>query len=232
MAFARTKFSTITPSDSRTLLPESIIFFVGLFILIFTIYVFAKKLKRQWFYLYIATSITLVVLMFNTDFVQSMIDSIIETSFSNSLNFVLTGRLELWEHAIQTFRQYPVFGGGWNTELFILGPHENRITIYHSTIFQVLATGGAFGMLVLGFNLFLTFKIFVKSKNKLITTPLLITYILTQVHGLMDNTQYMLVYTLIAIFIITTIEKGLPEEQPQAVLQPTLFQQPISKQAA
>lgn len=175
------------------------------FVLIILGYILFSKNKHLYFNLLISLIIASVIIYVQFDFIKTFLELVFD-NLDDSPEGLLTGRVTLWKHAIETFKTYPVFGSGWHTPLNILNPGENRITIFHSTFFQVLATGGIFGMLVLGFHLFVVYKLFRNIRSKTILWPILVTYVLTQIHGLIDNTQYMVFYTISTLTIFLMIQ--------------------------
>ncbi|CCV64761.1 O-antigen ligase-related family protein [Alteracholeplasma palmae J233] len=154
--------------------------------------------------LYITLGSIAIFLGIFYNFTYEVIESFI-ASLKGGTNQMLTGRLDLYELAIEAFKKYPIFGSGWGD----LQPEwlggGTRIIVYHSTFFHALAIGGIFGILVLGYQLYATFKFLLKP-TYLAKFVILITYIVTQVHGLFDNTQYMVNYTLSTIIIFSILE--------------------------
>ena len=127
------------------------------------------------------------------------------TSLDGNLNGMLTGRITLYKEAIRIFKLYPVFGSGWGDLDTLVGATSNRIIVYHSTIFHVLATGGIAGMIILGYHWFKTAKLFTK-RFDYAKLAILITFVICQLHGLVDNTQYMLAFTVSTIIIFSVLE--------------------------
>src|SRR5690606_3986562 len=136
-------------------------------------------------------AILLVVVIF--PIVEYLWNEFIETLKNQDLNKILTGLLDLWiDHELRAwylFKQYPIFGYGWNTPRWILYS-QNRITIYHSTIFQVLATAGIVGLIILLYQWVMIGKLFYNKRKSFGIFGFILVYIITQLHGLIDNTQY------------------------------------------
>ena len=171
------------------------------------IYIFLKKNLKAIKVFLVILIIGCIVIIANINLLIELINGI-NLSAGSDLSFMLTGRIRLWENAIYLFSRYPIFGSGWYTPLFVLYPDQNRITIYHSTFFHVLATGGVFGLLVLCYFFYKAITLFKRVKPFNIVWPFIIVYILTQAHGLIDNTQYMLIYTLITLVVMSFFEKN------------------------
>ncbi|MBN3489952.1 O-antigen ligase family protein [Acholeplasma equirhinis] len=174
---------------------------ISLLSIIIALYTVFKHDKRQLKNLSIAIILVLILIWLLAPVVKD-----VWNAFFNSLDFdnpdtMLTGRITLWiDHensAWNEFLRYPFFGRGWLTTEFWLIPTDNRITMYHSTFFHVLATGGIFGILVLIYHFFEIGKLFKKNFKNIAVSAFFISYLLTQLHGLIDNTQYMFMYSII-----------------------------------
>jgi O-antigen ligase len=117
-----------------------------------------------------------------------------------------SSRITLYKHALEIFKDYPLFGGGWEAMTDIGNP--DRIQVFHSTIFHTLAVMGSFGLIALGYYFFISFK-YLLSNRTLIKTLMFVGILISQIHGLYDNTMFMLIYTLATIFIFVLLENEL-----------------------
>lgn len=181
------------------------------------IYAIFKRDKRQIINLGIITALVGIILLLNIPIVTQMIEDY-KSSVDEGPESFLSGRLQLWwdhpQSAVGLFQQYPVFGYGWDTPLFILAPGQNRSTIYHSTFFQVLATGGVFGVAVLVFH-FVQIGLLIKRKPMDVGKyAILFTYAVTQAHGMVDNTQWMVHYTVMTLVMFSVMDVAYPVEKP------------------
>lgn len=127
------------------------------------------------------------------------------SSLDGDLNGMLTGRITIYKEAIRIFMKYPIFGSGWGDLDTLVSGQNVRIIVYHSTFFHVLATGGIFGILILGYHFFQISTIF-RKRFDFAKLAILITYLITQFHGLVDNTQYMLAFTISTSIIFSVLE--------------------------
>lgn len=115
-----------------------------------------------------------------------------------------SGRITLYKNAWETFKQYPYFGAGWTYKL--QEGNTNRIQIYHSTIFHTLAISGIAGAVAVAFFVIIAFIILLKKMN-LKVAFLGLTWVVTMLHGLVDNTVHMIIFTLLTIFMFTAIQR-------------------------
>lgn len=115
-----------------------------------------------------------------------------------------SSRITLYKQAFKIFEQFPYFGAGWTYQLDM--GNSNRIQIYHSTIFHTLAISGLVGAFSVAVFIISQCVLIVKK----ITIPIFIigfAWSITALHGLFDNTVHMIIYTLLTIFVFTTIER-------------------------
>ena len=124
-------------------------------------------------------------------------------SFSEDLNAFSSGRIAIYKLGLDVFRDYPLFGGGW-ISLQVLRP-GSRLFMYHSTIIQTLATMGLFGLVALLVHYFQVFK-YVFEDMSLEKKLFLIGYLASQVHGLIDNVQYAVPYSVLIVIFFAVWE--------------------------
>lgn len=152
----------------------------------------------------------LIMIFIFSPIINEIIDKFFNSFYLDDPNKTLTGRIKLWwdheDSAWNTFLKYPVFGSGWHTKPFILNPSQNRVTIYHSTFFHVLATGGILGIILLGYHWIKVFQIFKKNFHLKISLILLLGLVITQFHGLFDNTQYMIHFSIYTYIMFAVLE--------------------------
>jgi O-antigen ligase len=179
------------------------------------IYAIFKRNKRQLLNLIITVFIGSIVVYIFYPTIEQIWTSFIETINFDDPDSMLTGRITLWfnheNSAWVSFLKNPVVGTGWYNQLWILGEQQNRITIYHSTIFQVLATTGLFGFFVLIYQFVCIGRLFVKNIRFKAVSAFMLTYLLSQIHGLVDNTQYMVHFSIIT-YIVFAVFDNLGDE--------------------
>lgn len=121
----------------------------------------------------------------------------------DDLDSFTSNRLTLYRHALDIYKQFPVFGGGWEAMVDIGNP--DRIQVFHSTLFHTLAVMGTFGLLGLVYYMVQTFK-YLFTHRSISKSLLLIGILVSQIHGLIDNTMYMIIYTLATLMIFSMLE--------------------------
>ena len=77
--------------------------------------------------------------------------------------------------------------------------------MYHSTLIQALAAMGIFGLIALFIHYFQILK-FVFKHATLEKYLLLIGYFASQVHGLIDNVQYAVPYSVLIVLFLAVFE--------------------------
>lgn len=131
--------------------------------------------------------------------------------FALGLDGFTSYRLFIYDQAWHIFLEYPIFGAGWLsiTRVFeawleTFGAHH-RIFMYHSTLFQALAAMGLFGLfaLIVHYKQILTFF---SSHVTLEKNLFIIGYLATQIHGLIENVQYSVPYSVLIVIILSIFE--------------------------
>ncbi len=126
-------------------------------------------------------------------------------SFGEDLNDFSSNRIEIYKQGLTVFKAHPLFGGGW-LSLQQLNPGTN-LFMYHSTIIQALATMGLFGLAALGVHFFQVGTFFFKQIT-LEKSLFMIGYAAAQIHGLIDNVQYAVSFSLLIVIIFVLWENS------------------------
>ncbi|TVP86223.1 MAG: O-antigen ligase domain-containing protein [Acholeplasmataceae bacterium] len=124
-------------------------------------------------------------------------------SFGDDLNAFSSGRIAIYKLGLDVFREYPLFGGGW-LSLQLLRPGA-RLFAYHSSVIQALAAMGLFGLVALLVHYFQVFS-YMFEKVSLEKSLFLIGYVASQVHGLIDNVQFDLPYSVLIVIFFAVWE--------------------------
>lgn len=144
-----------------------------------------------------------VFLILYENFIQGGLDDL--DSFSS-------GRIKLYKQAVEIFKEYPLFGAGWTT---FEADNIDRLQVFHSTIFHTLAISGLFGLIAV---FVFTIACFVSLLKKLTLNVLIlgVPWTMTMLHGLIDNTIHMVIFTFLTILIFTAVQtsdKTLKKEE-------------------
>jgi O-antigen ligase len=126
-------------------------------------------------------------------------------SLGDDINDFSTGRIAIYQQGLEVFKAHPLFGGGW-LSLQQLNP-GTRLFMYHSTPVQSLATMGLFGFAALLVHYFQVATFFFK-KITLEKSLFIIGYLASQIHGLIDNVQYAVPYSLIMVIFFAIWENS------------------------
>lgn len=135
-----------------------------------------------------------LAVIFYNNFIQGQIDDL--DAFSS-------GRIKLYKDALRVFKEYPLFGAGW-TYAFEEG-NVDRIQIYHSTIFQTLAISGIAGIIAVFAFTVACFSALLK-KSKFSVLVLGVPWTAAMIHGLIDNTIHMVIFTALTIVMFSAIQ--------------------------
>lgn len=122
-------------------------------------------------------------------------------SIGNDLNDFSSGRLAIYQQGFQIFKQYPLFGGGW----IAIKSYYPELFMFHDTFVQVLATTGLFGLFAVGVQYFQIGTLMFK-KITLEKSLFLIGFVATQIHGLVENVQFAIPYSIIIVLILSIFE--------------------------
>jgi O-antigen ligase len=126
-------------------------------------------------------------------------------SFGEDLNDFSSNRLAIYRQGLEVFKAHPLFGGGW-LSLQQLNP-GSRLFMYHSTPIQSLATMGLFGLAALFIHYAQVVLFFFKNIT-LEKSLFIIGYFASQIHGLIDNVQYAVPYSLIMVIFFAIWENS------------------------
>ncbi|MDO9629856.1 MAG: O-antigen ligase family protein [Acholeplasmataceae bacterium] len=118
-------------------------------------------------------------------------------------NAFTSNRIYFYTEGIKIFLRYPIFGGGWlSIQSF---PFDGRLFMYHSTIIQALATMGLFGLGALIIHFIQVFK-YMFNEVSVEKYLFLIGFIASQLHGLVDNVQYSIPFSVFIVVILAIFE--------------------------
>lgn len=188
-------------------------------LLIFYVLIIAKGTKEQFI---IATSLAILALipMVVDRRIPLLLYRLFRQGGIKDFDTFSSFRLTLYKNAFEIFKKYPYFGAGWTYALDM--GNSNRVQVYHSTIFHTIAVAGLFGVVAVMVLIVSQLAIIVKKLNLYVAIAA-IAWLTTFFHGLMDNTIHMLIYTILTIFLFTSIEREDAVVEQECVLEPFPF---------
>lgn len=145
--------------------------------------------------------------------------------FFADTGFADRGRFSLWEQMLQCFASYPVFGAGFSVLYQINNHAQNSMNLYtalaHNTVFQMIGSTGAVGVLAYVFHRFTTVRVFVKrySESRMFVGLTILAFVLL---ALLDQIfffpQFVILYAiLLAVADIDYVNSSAKNEQTEQV---------------
>jgi O-antigen ligase len=125
------------------------------------------------------------------------------SSLNGGFNTFTSFRIEIYLEGLKIFMMYPLFGGGWLSINWF--EFDGRLFMFHSTIIHVLATMGLFGLGALILHYKEVLGVFIRNitlEKKL----LLAGYGAVQIHGLVENVQFSVQFSVLVVLIFSIIE--------------------------
>jgi len=139
----------------------------------------------------------------------NFINSIKEEVFYQGIG--INGRDLIWKPGIETWLESPrniIFGGGIISrieERSVYNQIQNTFLVYHSTILEVLVSGGIIGAIGLFIHLFEKYRMLLKKENAFLFI-FIIGYIMVDLYGLIDNTYGMYYYMVPLCLVMSAIK--------------------------
>ena len=171
---------------------------IGLFIV-----VLIRGKTRHYIHAFILFVLVLAIAYFSQDVLIDIYENFIASLKGETINNISSSRIYIYDQGLKVFKSSPLFGKGW-LSISTIKPGA-RLFMYHSTIIQVLAAMGLFGLVSLLVHYFQIFNIFYDHFT-LEKQLIFIGYIASQLHGLVDNVQFAVPYSLIIVMIFPIIE--------------------------
>lgn len=176
------------------------------------IYLMVKLKKNKPFMVFSYTCVTAAI-VFAVLGVTLLKDSLFAWVFDRG--FSGSGRVDLYEIALEMFAKYPILGTG----LFASGPalgFETPMYMYHSLFFQTLACGGIIGFAVVVYYYVGKFQIMCKGFNSFKYFGLL-TVLAFEAYAMIDMVGLVASMVLIGLMPLIIMELE-PQERPKNLL--------------
>lgn len=121
------------------------------------------------------------------------------------------GRFAMWEYAMNAFFKNPIIGNGLFSVDVIGNVDPKRLSVVHNFVVQCLFSFGIVGLLAMLFFIYELIRAFFR--NGITTFKWFFALIVLSgvIHGLLDNTFYMGVYTTIFVCIVSVMEHEVKE---------------------
>ena len=183
------------------------IFGIVLVLLLFIWTLITSKKRISIFVLMLmAVGLVLLYVHLNYGFIE-FFEKVKNTIFESGLNS--SSRFELFEAATDIWKTNfltVTFGNGWVAEYaYERFPSMNVYVVYHSTFFQMLATLGVVGVIMLLFHFYEKYKQLFKF-NLSICVCMFVGYFMVDLYGMIDNTYGMYYYMLPLAMIMASID--------------------------
>ncbi len=185
--------------------------FFGMEVILLLAYLVAySKIKRR-----------TIIILSTTFFFVLITGVILLEHFTNMLSTVFEqglaseGRMNLysdafyiWTEDVQNF----IFGSGLITKI----DHNGNFIVYHSTLFETLVAGGLVLACSLIYHLYEKYRRLFNFKNTLFIC-ILISFIVVDLYGLIDNTYYMYYYMIPLVMVLAMVDQEVAFINKQVV---------------
>lgn len=173
----------------------------------FCIILLSHGSKSHYFYISIMT-IFLVVSAYLSKNISIIIIKEFIGSFENGIvGDFYSSRLWIYKKGFDIFKISPFFGRGWIAIDTLSEDYYGRLFMFHSTLIQVLATMGIFGLGTLIFHYYQIIKMFMNQWSLEIKL-VLVSYIAVQIHGLIDNVQFSVPFSILIAVLFPLLENS------------------------
>lgn len=175
---------------------------LGCAVLIYAVYLYKTNKKKNAIIiisLFLVFLTGLVTIAFSTGLVRDVFNNG-KNPFDSSARFE-----ELYPQAWDLFTKNPrnfIFGHGMITYF----DYQDRVVVFHSTFFETIATMGILGLLVLCLHFYQKYKIVLKNFD-LLAAFILLSYISTDLYGMLDNTYHMYYYMIFLCVFMASYER-------------------------
>ena len=197
-----------------------IMLLVELFIIALVI-TYKSKYRKIYFRLLISI-ISLLILGFIAslfiDPIRNKIFGVYNKIFDNGLNG--NGRLELYDDAMHLVKTNPftfIFGAGITADIRdTLAAQYSTVNtgmqVFHSTYYETIVIGGFLGVVALLFHIKQKYNNPLYINDDKFYSCLLISYIILDVYGLIDNTYYMYYYMIPLMIVFSVVDFNKTEK--------------------
>lgn len=151
--------------------------------------------------------IILLVVLYGSSFVD-----IITRMISRGLDD--SGRFSIYQSAIDTFKEFPIFGAGWDYRLGEMAGDGYSPYWYHSTPLQIMANMGVVGLIFFSYFSYWRYRSALFTKNfKVAKLTIAAGMLLFELYGLIDVNYFGPTFFITMVIMSFAIEKSLDENQ-------------------
>ena len=152
---------------------------VGLIIMVIcSVWAVCRKKNRKTAIITVVTALIVLVALFIILYYAGVLEHIFAyhiNKINNGLEFdkISSGRGTIWKRYFNYFLEYPIFGGGFNVDMPAYNgydPNNGIFNVYsffaHNTIFQIIGSCGAVGLIAYIYHTLTTIGIFLRKPNE------------------------------------------------------------------
>ncbi|MDE5867593.1 MAG: O-antigen ligase family protein [Anaeroplasmataceae bacterium] len=172
-----------------------------------------KKLYQNLFFGF--GLLVLFIMLIGKDYVIKLIDNILKYVFDNALQS--NGRIGLYKEAYHFWGlkpHYKLFGPGITIHLYELSSAlglQLMPSVYHSTFFETLITGGIFGIAIILIHFYQKYRNLYRC-DKFLFLVLGIGFLCIDAYGMIDNTYHMYYFMIPLAITMATIDASLKSD--------------------
>lgn len=151
------------------------------------------------------------IIAYYGEFMSGVIDNIIGRGLDSS------GRVDwLYPEAVEAFKQWPIFGAGWDYRLGELASSFYTPYWYHSTALQILATMGIVGVITFVFFYFWRYRTLLAHRKNPAFVALLAALFLFDAYGMVDTNFFGPTFFIMLLCISFVADVTLSEDKCRA----------------
>ncbi|MBQ3754713.1 MAG: O-antigen ligase family protein, partial [Clostridia bacterium] len=145
------------------------------------------------------------------DHVSEVLSTMLDKGFDSS------GRTELlYPVAIDTFKQHPIFGAGWDFKLGEIDGNSYSPYWHHSTALQILADMGIVGAIAFVFFYFHRYRTFFVLRKRPEAIMLFLALFLFDAYAMIDTAFFSPTFFIMLLIISLAVEVDLPDNKCRA----------------
>lgn len=156
-------------------------------------------------------AVAIVLVVYFGDHVSEVLSTMLDKRFDSS------GRIELlYPVAIDTFKQHPIFGAGWDFKLGEIDGNSYSPYWHHSTALQILADMGIVGAIAFVFFYFHRYRTFFVLRKRPEAIMLFLALFLFDAYAMIDTAFFSPTFFIMLLIISLAVEVDLPDNKCRA----------------